>query len=226
LIPAASRAPARRPAGARSLSLALATAAASLLLSACVTTAPRVEGGLWTGRIAVRSEAGADQPARSNTGQFELSGSARHGQLVLTSPIGTVAARASWQLRDVGGTAATPDRIELDTGGGPRRYATLDDMMQDALGDALPLEAMFDWLEGRPWPGAPAQPLGPGPDGPRTGFTQLGWTVDLTQFGPARLIAADRAAPPPPLHVRVKLDPVAAPSAPAPASAPATASAS
>ena len=112
-----------------------------------MTTAPRVEGGLWTGRLSVRSEASADQAARSSTGQFELSGSARRGQLVLTSPIGTVAARASWSL---GGPEG--DRIELDTGGGPRRYATLDDMMQDALGDSLPLAAMFDWLAGRPWP--------------------------------------------------------------------------
>ena len=180
-----------------------------LVLSGCVTTAPRVAGGLWTGRLAVRSEATGELPARSDTGTFELSGSARHGQLVLTSPLGTVVARASWSLHD--GAADARDVIELDTGGGPRRYASLDDMMVDATGNALPLAAMFDWLAGRPWPGAPAQPLPAG----RTGFVQLGWTVDLSRFADDRLIAADRAEPLPALHVRVKLD------APAPASSPA-----
>jgi outer membrane lipoprotein LolB len=181
---------------------ALALVAASL--AGCVTAPPRVEGGLWTGRLSVRSEASADQPARSNSGQFELSGSARHGQLVLTSPLGTVVARASWSLRAASAAGGSDvDHIELDTGGGPRRYANLDEMMQDALGDALPLEAMFDWLAGRPWPGAASTPIAE--DG-RSGFTQLGWTVDLAHLADARLISADRLAPPPPLHVRVKLD--------------------
>lgn len=167
--------------------------AGPLLLSACVTTAPRVAGGLWTGRLSVRADATTDQSARSQSGSFELSGGAREGQLVLTGPLGATAARARW----------SPGGIELDTGGGPRPYPSLDAMMQDALGDALPLEAMFDWLAGRPWPGASSQPL---PDAARKGFTQLGWTVDLTRFDQDRLLDADRPQPLPALHVRVKLD--------------------
>ena len=176
-------------------------AAALLALSACVTTAPRVAGSLHTGRLSVHAEAddAMGRPAHTDTGSFELSGSADTGQLVLTSPLGTVAARASWNL--------PAHRIELDTGSGVRRYPSLDAMMQDALGESLPLAAMFDWLEGKPWPNAPATPLPVAPANPtRRAFEQLGWTVDLTQFADQRLVTADRATPPPALRVRVKLD--------------------
>ena len=201
----------------------LAAAAASLL-AACASAPPRVEGGgLWTGRLSVRADATGEAPARINSGGFELSGDARRGQLVLTSPLGTVAARASWTL---GGPRG--DLIELDTGSGARRYPSLEAMMDDALGDALPLAAMFDWLAGRPWPGAPATPLPGEAGGPSRGFVQLGWAVDLSRLDEARLIAADREQPPPGLHVRVKLDPPAAatPTATAPASAASTPTAS
>jgi len=38
----------------------------------------------------------------------------------------------------------------------------------------VPMAALFDWLRGRPWPGAPSM-AAPG------GFEQLGWQVDVSQ---------------------------------------------
>ena len=174
----------------------LALAAA---LSACATHPPPLPGHLYSGRLAVRSDAAPYQPARSVTGQFELSGNASVGQLILTSPIGTTVARASWS--DPVGTLATPSRIELEADGATTRYATLEDMMQRAIGDQLPLPAMFDWLSGQPWPAASVQRSADGGS-----FDQLGWRVDISQLVSARLIDAQRALPAPALHVRVKLD--------------------
>ena len=175
-------------------------------LSACVSHPPPLPGHVYAGRLAVRADAAPDLPARSVTGQFELSGNASSGQLILTSPIGTTVARARWS--DPAGTQGAPSRIELEADGTTTHYPTLEEMMQRAIGDQLPLPAMFDWLAGHPWPAAPVQR---GADG--TSFDQLGWHVDLSQFAGNRLIDAQRPLPAPVLHVRVKLD-AADPSAP------------
>jgi outer membrane lipoprotein LolB len=182
----------------------------ALLLQACASHPPPLPGHVYTGRLAVRTDAAPDLPARSVSGQFELSGDASSGQLILTSPLGTTLARARWS--EPAGVHGAPSKIELEAEGTTSRYATLEEMMQRAIGDQLPLPAMFDWLAGRPWPDAPAQ------RGAADGsFDQLGWHVDLSQFTTNQLIDARRALPAPVLHVRVKLDPADA-SASAPAS--------
>ena len=173
--------------------------ALALLLSACVSHPPPLPGHVYSGRLAVRTDAAPNLPARSVTGQFELSGNASSGQLILTSPIGTTVARARWS--DPVGTQGVPSRIELEADGGVTHYATLEDMMQRAIGDQLPLPAMFDWLSGHPWPAAPVR----GADAAGS-FEQLGWHVDLSQLADNRLIDAQRPLPAPALHVRVKLD--------------------
>ncbi len=172
--------------------------ALALLLQACVSHPPPLPGHVYAGRLAVRSDAAPGLPARSVSGQFELSGNASSGQLILTSPIGTTVARARWS--DPQGSQGVPSKIELEADGGTTHYATLEDMMQRAIGDQLPLPAMFDWLAGRPWPFAPVTA------GSSQSFDQLGWHVDVSQFDDNRLIDAQRALPAPTLHVRVKLD--------------------
>lgn len=184
------------------------TLAVLTLLSACATHPPPLPGHVYAGKLAVRTDATPTQPSRAVSGQFELSGNASDGQLILTSPLGTTIARARWS--DPAGTQGVPSRIELEADGGTTRYATLEEMMQRAIGDQLPLPAMFDWLSGHPWPFAPVT------GGDATGsFTQLGWRVDLTQFRDNQLIDAQRPQPAPTLHVRVKLD-AAEPAASAP----------
>jgi outer membrane lipoprotein LolB len=171
----------------------------ALLLQACASHPPPLPGHVYAGRLAVRTDAAPDLPARSTSGQFELSGNASSGQLILTSPLGTTVARARWS--DPVGTQGTPSRIELEADGATTRSATLEEMMQRAIGDQLPLPAMFDWLSGRPWPDAPVQRSADGGS-----FEQLGWHVDVSQLAGNRLIDARRPLPAPALHVRVKLD--------------------
>jgi len=173
--------------------------ALALLLQACASHPPPLPGHVYAGRLAVRTDAAPDLPARSTSGQFELSGNASSGQLILTSPIGTTVARARWS--DPVGTQGVPSRIELEADGTTTRYATLEEMMQRAIGDQLPLPAMFDWLSGHPWPDAPARRSADGGS-----FDQLGWHVDISQLAGNRLIDAQRPLPAPALHVRVKLD--------------------
>jgi outer membrane lipoprotein LolB len=157
----------------------------------------------------VRTDAAPNLPARSVSGQFELSGNASSGQLILTSPIGTTVARARWS--DPVGTQGVPSTIELEADGGTTHYATLEEMMQRAIGDQLPLPAMFDWLDGHPWPGGAGAARRDG-----ASFDQLGWHVDLSQLADNRLIDAQRALPAPTLHVRVKLDAAPSPRPPPP----------
>jgi outer membrane lipoprotein LolB len=185
----------------------VAVPALALLLQACATHPPPLPGHVYAGRLAVRTDAAPNQSARSMSGQFELSGNASSGQLILTSPIGTTVARARWS--DPAGAQGEPSRIELEADGTTTRYATLEDMMQRAIGDQLPLPAMFDWLSGHPWPAAPAQRSADGGS-----FEQLGWHVDVSQLAGNQLIDAQRPQPAPALHVRVKLD-AAEPAAPA-----------
>jgi len=182
--------------------------ALALLLAACATHPPPLPGHVYSGKLAVRTDAAPGQPARAVSGQFELSGNASSGQLLLTSPIGTTVARARWS--DPQGTQGVPSSIELEADGATTHYATLEDMMQRAIGDQLPLPAMFDWLSGHPWPAAPARRSADGGS-----FDQLGWHVDLSQFAGNQLIDAQRPQPAPALHVRVKLD-AAEPAASAP----------
>jgi outer membrane lipoprotein LolB len=156
------------------------------LLGACATVPPPGPDAL-SGRLSVVVEADAQHPRRSLATQFELFGSAQRGQLRLNSPLGNTLAQASWQ----------PAGAELQTSDGTTRYATLDAMAQQLLGEALPLAAIIDWLHGRPWAGAPSEPQA-------GGFSQLGWTVDLSRRAEGWVIAS-RAAPPA-VSVRARLD--------------------
>jgi len=122
---------------------------------------------------------------------FELLGDAQSGQLELTTPLGTVVAQARWSI----------DQVTLATPQGSTRFANLDDLTREVLGEAVPVAALFDWLRGRPWPGAASTPMAPPA---QAGFRQLGWTVDLAKFDQA-WVAALRERPPA-VTVRAKLD--------------------
>ncbi len=145
---------------------ALATA---LLMTACASV-PQMEapvGDTLSGRLAVRVDAAAGTPARAENAAFELQGTPEAGRLNLTTPLGSTVAQARW----------TPGAVVLSTPQGERRFADLDELTREVLGESVPLAALFDWLRGRPWAGAASLP-GATP----TGFAQLGWIVDLARF--------------------------------------------
>lgn len=168
---------------------ALAAGAAALWLAGCATP-PVADAGLhWTsGRLSLRVDASGEQAARSLEAGFDLRGDGEQGELRLATPLGMQLARARW----------TRDEAVLDLGRGESRYPSLESLSRAALGETLPLRALPDWLAGRPWPGAAAQPSA-------EGFEQLGWQISLAGWAHGRVEALREQ--PPRVLVRVRLAP-------------------
>jgi outer membrane lipoprotein LolB len=167
-----------------------ATLLAALALAGCAALPPP-EPGTIVGRLALQVEAHDGRPAQSLSAAFDLRGTAERGQLRLSTPLGTTLAAAYWG----------PGEARLVTPQGERRFDDLDALSRDAFGEGLPLRALPDWLQGRPWPGTTeaARPLQPGP-----GFVQMGWTIDLARFDSGQL-SASRAGPPA-VRLRAQMD--------------------
>ena len=166
--------------------------AAAVALAACTTipqSPPSAPRETLSGRLSIRVDADGATPARTLTAAFELNGSPRAGRLDLSTPLGSILAQARW----------SPGEVVLATPRGESNFTDLDALTRQALGESVPVPALFDWLQGRPWPGAPSTPAPAGP-----GFAQLGWAVDLERFDDA-LVTARRDSPPP-VTVRIKLD--------------------
>lgn len=171
---------------------ALALLSAALLLGGCATRAPRpADAPRWKqGRLVLRVEASAASMARSVSAGFELSGDEHQGELRLVSPLGTLVAEARWQ----------PGSVTLQDGAGTRQFDDLATLAREALGEDVPLAALPHWLDGRPWPGTPSEPL---PSG--LGFAQAGWSVETGQLSSEGRLDARRDAAPT-IHLRIQLD--------------------
>lgn len=122
----------------------------------------------WQGRLALKVD---DQPSLSFSSGFELKGSAPSGELSLLSPLGSTLAHLRW----------LPGKASLHTPTGVQDFASLDQLMEQLTGTAVPVAALFDWLEGTPTP-------------------VNGWQIDLSQQAQGRLLAR-RATPPTELRV-------------------------
>ena len=168
---------------------AAAVLAAALLLAACASVPRAPLGGEppLAGRLAIKVES---EPPRNLSAAFELEGDAQRGRLALTSPLGTTLGEATW----------APGQAQLKSGSEQRDYADLDDLAEQALGERIPLAALFHWLRGRPWPDAPSQPL----PGGEPGFTQAGWRISLARRAEGWVEARREAAPV--VTVRARLD--------------------
>jgi len=141
---------------------------AALLLAVALTgcaqlpreQAPSTEARL-SGRISVTVAGDVHNRGTGGAASFELFGGPAAGRLELTSPLGTLVARASWQ----------PGLVALRTPDGERRFDDLDALTREMLGETVPVAALFDWLKARPWPATPHQKTA-------TGFEQLGWRIE------------------------------------------------
>ena len=128
----------------------------------------------WAGRISLQV---ASEPAQSFSASFELKGRAESGELTLISPLGTVLGVLRW----------SPGRALLDRGNQDiQHFASIDELMERATGAAVPLGALFAWLQGN-------------------NTTVSGWVADLTRHGEGRF-SARRTIPAPEANLRVVLD--------------------
>jgi outer membrane lipoprotein LolB len=157
----------------------------------CASVAPPgLPPGLISGRLALQVAATPTEPARQVSGSFELRGDAARGQLDLVSPLGITVAQARW----------LPGRVELlNSGDGPIVFESLDELSTRAFGEPLPLAALFDWLRGRPWPGAPSLAASDG-----SGFEQMGWVIDTSRLADGQIIA--RRPAPPAVTLRARME--------------------
>ncbi|MBV8380021.1 MAG: outer membrane lipoprotein LolB [Paucibacter sp.] len=174
--------------------------AAAALLAGCAGIAPRqVETSApaaelhLSGRLSVQVENAIDQGNRGGNAGFDLSGSPAHGVLELSTPLGSLIARARWD-RAAGQTV-------LETPGHERQFDDLDALTREMLGESIPVEALFDWLQGRAWSGAPSVPLA---EAGNAGFEQLGWRVDLRRYADGLIIATRQGNPVVTLRARVE----------------------
>lgn len=170
---------------------------AAAVLAGCATTpppAPSVPPAIadaLAGRLTVHVDATPSGEARNVTAAFDLQGGPEQGRLDLSTPLGTVLAQARWGQ----------GKVALVTSQGETRFASLDDLTREVLGESLPVAALFDWLHGRPWTGASSAPAtAPGDKG----FRQLGWLVSLARFDEGLIDAQREQAPR--VTVRAKLD--------------------
>ena len=128
----------------------------------------------WAGRISLQV---ASEPVQSFSASFELKGRAENGELTLISPLGNVLAVLRW----------SPGQALLDRGSEDiQRFASLDELMERATGAAIPLSALFAWLQGN-------------------NAMASGWVADLTRHGEGRF-SARRTLPAPEADLRVVLD--------------------
>jgi outer membrane lipoprotein LolB len=172
------------------LSLSACLASGLVTALAGCATAPSAPAA-WQGRLALQVAARGTAPARSLTAAFELQGDESRGSLDIGSPWGTTAARARW----------SDGRYLLDDGQQTRQFGQFEDLAEQALGQRLPLAALFHWLRGKPWPGASHALLDAGA-GP--GFSQLGWQVETAALAEG-LLTLTRTDPPATV-LRLRLD--------------------
>jgi outer membrane lipoprotein LolB len=129
---------------------------------------------LWTGRISLQVQS---EPPQSFSASFELKGRAERGELSLISPLGNVLGVLRW----------SPGEAVLDSGNGKvQRFASVDELMVQATGAAVPMDALFAWLQGE-------------------NAAASGWSADLSRQNEGR-ISAKRIQPAPQADLRVVLD--------------------
>lgn len=175
--------------------LALLTlAAACWLTGGCASVTPKpleimAEGDVrLSGRLSVQVAGSTGRASGGNAG-FELSGNPRVGQLELSTPLGSLLARATWG----------PGEAMLQTPGAERSFADTDALTRELLGEAIPVAALFDWLRGRPWPQMPSETRLEG-----VGFNQLGWRIDLARLQDGLIVATRPTEPAVTLRARIE----------------------
>ncbi len=143
---------------------AAAIAAAGLLLAGCSWLRPKKSPTpFWEGRIAIKDP---NVPDNNFSASFELEGGVGAGSLGLFNMLGITLASMRWG----------DGFAELQTGGEVQTFPSADSMLRASLGQSIPLEAIFGWLNGDPQ-------------------TVAGWEVDRSRYAERRLRARKTAGP-------------------------------
>lgn len=153
-----------------------------LMLQACGST-PRTSSvahlsqatadSEWQGRLSVQVHG---EPPTSMSAGFLLRGNAQNGELDLYAPLGNTLGELQW----------SPQSARLNQGGTRQYFASMAELTAKITGTALPMDAIFLWLQGVNAPAA-------------------GWQADLSGASQG-LVTARRTLPLPEVNLRIKLD--------------------
>jgi outer membrane lipoprotein LolB len=170
--------------------------------AALVPEAPPLQR--YSGRFAATVGDGERREAAS--GRFTLSVYPGRTTVELASPLGNTLARV--QAEAGGATLTAP---QADGTLATWRGDSADALAESALGFALPVSGLADWLAGRPAPGRPSRSAPAG--GPAQRIEQDGWSIVIDERfegggEPRRLTLSRDARPPsaPALRLRLVLD--------------------
>lgn len=149
----------------------------AMLMTACATPGQPVsrEGeSAWAGRLALRVDT---EPVQSVSGGFTLQGSPLEGTLLLTSPLGTAVASVNWSAA----------MAQWRQGDQVITKPSLNELTAELGGTALPVAALFAWLNGQ-------------------ALEADGWAADLSRHAEGR-ITARRTHPLPSAELRLIVQP-------------------
>lgn len=149
---------------------------AGIVLSGCSTPNrhPSTNAPLeWQGRISVQVLGHSPSSMSAN---FLLRGNTKNGELNLYSPLGTTIGVLTW----------TPQQVQLYDGNKQQYFNSLAELTEQTTGAALPIDAIFAWLQGH------------------SNSTE-GWQTDLSAASQGS-VTARRIMPQPEVTLRIKLD--------------------
>lgn len=89
-----------------------------------------------TGRLGIQF---IDQPLLPVHLGFSLQGNRTNGHLFLETPLGTTLAAVYW----------SPDQAWVVKGDTKQVFGSIDALLRQELGSELPLEGLFDWINGK-----------------------------------------------------------------------------
>ena len=167
------------------------------------------------GQISIKLLAWQGQPADGGSMSFFFQGSPQQGQLELLTAMGGDIAKlrwspqGAWLQRQAWASQASPWAASSQRAPAPskaptvERFDDLNRLSQAMLGEAIPLQTVLYWLQGRADPQYPSEPLTDAP-----GFRQLDWVVTPASPGGHPLRAQrQESAQARGVLIRVYLDP-------------------
>ncbi len=155
------------------LSACLLTGCATPTLSALRAPGEQTPQTEWQGRLSVTV---MGDPPTAMSARFLLRGDVNQGSLDLYSPLGTTVGAIQW----------SPQQVELSDGKQRQSFKSLAELTEQITGAALPMAAIFNWLQGENTP-------------------VTGWQTDLSGAQQGTLLAR-RTAPTPEVTLRIKRD--------------------
>lgn len=144
----------------------------------------------WSGHLSLKLEAWQDISADGGSFLFDLQSPVQNdpvqanqlqaGQLDISTPLGTLMASIRWSA----------DAAVLHTPDGQQHFDSLNALLQQTLGEALPINTLTHWLDGHADPSLPTMAT-TNASAPMT-FAQAGWHIDASQLSQG-LLRATRA---------------------------------